>query len=251
MGRTKPESTRIAAIIAAYNEAGNIRRVLDVLQRVSILDEILVVNDGSMDSTGAEVLQAANTDPRIRLLNHPVNLGKGQAIFTGRENTQANILLLLDADLIALKPDQVVNMIRPVRDGTADMTLGLFRGGLINTDFPHIVTPWLSGQRCLRSELLSHVSKMAASGYGLETAITVAASIEGWSIQRVRLKGVYHPPSEFHRGILHGISVRARMYGQIIRAWYIAGGVQAAKSRLQAGFLRPSRMRGESNYRHG
>jgi len=251
MGRTKPESTRIAAIIAAYNEARNIRRVLDVLQRVSVLNEILVVNDGSVDETGAEVLQAANADPRIRLLNHPVNQGKGQAVFTGRENTQANILLLLDADLIALRPDQVMDLIRPVKDGTADMTVGLFRRGRINTDLPHIVTPWLSGQRCLWSDLLSHVSKPAAAGYGLETAITVAASIENWQIRRVRLEGVYHPPSEFHRGILHGIEVRARMYAQIIRAWYIAGGVQTTVTRLQSGQLRPSKMRREKDYRHG
>ncbi len=98
----------------------------------------------------------------------------------------------------------------------------------------HIVTPWLTGQRCLYSELLGQVSRPAAAGYGLETAITVAASIGGWRVQRVRLEGVYHPPSEFHRGAYNGIAVRARMYGQIIRAWVIAGGAQSIRERIQS-----------------
>ncbi len=76
-----------------------------------------------------KLLRAADVDPRIRLVTHAVNRGKGQAVFTGRENTQANILLLLDADLIALKPPQVNDLIRPVKEGRADMTMGLFRKG--------------------------------------------------------------------------------------------------------------------------
>jgi len=251
MAKGRAELTGISAVIAAFNEARNIRRVLDALRGVSVLDEIVVVDDGSIDGTGSVVLSAADEDSRIRLITHGANLGKGQAVFTGRENSQASILLLLDADLISLKPSQVNDLIRPVKEGRADMTLGLFRGGLINTDFPHMITPWLSGQRCLYSELLTHVSRPAAEGYGLETAITVAASIEGWRIQRVCLQGVYHPPSEFHRGILHGVGVRAHMYGQIVRAWYIAGGMQATKNRLYSEHSKLLKVRGQKHYRHG
>jgi polyisoprenyl-phosphate glycosyltransferase len=251
MGKSKNEQVRIAAVIAAYNEAKNIRRVLDVLRWANILDEILVVDDGSMDRTGAEVLTAAQEDPRIRLITHEKNRGKGQAVFTGKENTQASILLLLDADLISLKPYQVNDLIRPVKEGRADMTMGLFRKGRPNTDLGHIATPWLTGQRCIVSELLNHVSRQAAEGYGLETAITVTASMESWRVQRVRLEGVYHPPSEFHRGILRGIGARGRMYGQIFNAWYIAGGLQATLGRLYGEHPRLSKMRRQKNYPHG
>jgi hypothetical protein len=47
------------------------------------------------------------------------------------------------------------------------------------------------------------------------------------------MRGVSHPTGEFHRGLVRGISVRALMYGQIMRAWYLAGGAD----RLIPGFL--------------
>jgi glycosyltransferase involved in cell wall biosynthesis len=218
---------KIAAIIAAYNEAEYLGRVLGVLRQVDVLNEILVINDGSQDATEIVALQATERDERIRLLRHPTNRGKGQAIYTGRENTRAGILLLLDADLLELKPSQVRSLIQPVLKGEADMTLGLFRGGRLNTDLAHWATPWLSGQRCLRNELLDMVSRPAAQGYGLETAITVAALLNGWKTQPVWLEGVYHPDGETHRGFVRGLFNRVSMYAQIIRAWYVAGGLQS------------------------
>lgn len=218
------KNPEITAIIAAYNEGMYIGRVLSVLSQVEALDEILVVNDGSRDSTQTVALEAAQSDERIRVIRHPKNLGKGEAVFRGRENTQARILLMLDADLLAIKPSQVWALIQPVLDHEADMTLGLFRGGRWNTDLAHRVTPWLSGQRCLRSDMMDMVSRRAAQGYGLETAITVAALQHKWKIQPVCLEGVFHPAGETHRGLVPGLANRSKMYAQIIRAWFIAGG---------------------------
>jgi polyisoprenyl-phosphate glycosyltransferase len=217
---------KIAVIIAAYNEAPYIGGVLRVLNQVDVIHEILVVDDGSKDATGALALQAAEMDARVKLYRHSRNLGKGQAVFTGRMNTQASILLLLDADLMAIKPSQVRALIQPVLKGEADMTIGLFRGGHLNTDLAHWATPWLSGQRCLRNELLDTISAPAAKGYGLETAITVASVLNGWKTKKVELKGVSHPDGETHRGFIKGLINRVSMYTQIIRAWYVAGGLQ-------------------------
>ena len=219
----------ITAIIPAYNENAHIREVLYVLRQVDILDEILVIDDGSNDGTRDSVLQSADRDARIRLICHARNRGKGQAIFTGWENSNSNILLFLDGDLIDLKPAQVEALIRPVLYGEVDMSMGLFRHGHLRTDLAHWGTPWLTGQRCLRSELLCSVSRTAAQGYGLETAITVAASLGGWRTQRVWLNGVSHPPSEGHRGFVSGIANRAKMYSQIIQAWLVAGGLKMLK----------------------
>ncbi len=242
---------RIAAIIAAYNEANRIQGVLAVLAQVGLLDEILVVDDGSQDSTSAEILAAGAIDTRVRLLRHDKNRGKGQAIYTAWSHARANILLLLDADLVGLKPDQVRDLLQPVLENRADMTLGLFRGGHFNTDLAHLVTPWLSGQRCLRSELFWDVSRSAAQGYGLEAAITVAALIYGWRVQPVRLRGVTHPPSELHRGFWWGVANRARMYAQVLRAWYVAGGMQVFNSRFCEGKRsRLARVLNSKDYHH-
>jgi glycosyltransferase involved in cell wall biosynthesis len=212
----------LAAIIPVYDEAGRVGQVLSVLREVACLNEIIVVDDGSTDSTLEEVLLCAALDSRIQVLSHDENQGKGQAVYKGKSATRATYLLLLDGDLIGLKAQHVHDLIRPVMGGSADMTLGVFRGGRFKTDLSHWATPWLTGQRCLRTNLFRYVSSDAAAGYGIETALTVACRRQGWRCQTVTLRGVYHPPSEFHRGVWTGVKVRAKMYAQIVRAFYLA-----------------------------
>jgi glycosyltransferase involved in cell wall biosynthesis len=212
----------LAAIIPVYDEAGRVGQVLSVLREVACLNEIIVVDDGSTDSTLEEVLRCAALDSRIQVISHDENQGKGQAVYKGKRDTRATYLLLLDGDLIGLKPQQIHDLIQPVMDGSADMTLGVFRGGRFKTDLSHWATPWLTGQRCLRTNLFRYVSKDAAEGYGIETALTVASHQQGWRCQHVILRGVHHPPSEFHRGVWAGIKVRAKMYSQVLRAFYLA-----------------------------
>jgi polyisoprenyl-phosphate glycosyltransferase len=214
----------IAAILPIYNEELNVASVLDVLHATSILDEIILVNDGSTDNTAEILHQAAAIDQRIRILLHDKNRGKGQAIFNGWAATSAPILLLLDADLKALTPEHIQALLAPVIEHRADMTLGLFRGGHRSTDLSHWLTPFLTGQRGLRAELLKYVSREAAAGYGFEVALTVAAGQQNFRTRGVALKGVWHPSSEFRteRGYWIGKLWRFRMYGQVIRAWFIA-----------------------------
>jgi polyisoprenyl-phosphate glycosyltransferase len=211
----------IAVIIPAYNEAGRVCRVLSTLREVDFLTEILVINDGSTDATIDEARQIADLDRRFRILNHQFNQGKGQAIFHGLSVAYAPVILMLDADLLGLTHQHIRELVQPVLVGNADMTLGLFRDGHWLTDLSHQLTPWLTGQRCLRKELFQSIPPKAAAGYGIETALTVASSKQGWRCQRITLWGVSHVPSEFHRGYWQGIKTRLKMYKQILRAWYL------------------------------
>jgi hypothetical protein len=221
---TQPNKPLICAIVPAYNEERHIAAVLEVLRLTNFLAEIIVVDDGSMDGTSAVVREAAGRDARLRLIRHERNLGKGQAIFTAWAATSASYLVLLDADLHSLTPAHVEALIAPVLERRADMTLGLFSGGHFRTDMSHRLTPFLTGQRALRSELLRHISSEAAAGYGFEVALTVAAGQQNCRTRIVPMKGVWHPPSEFRseRGYWYGRLWRFRMYGQILRAWYLA-----------------------------
>jgi glycosyltransferase involved in cell wall biosynthesis len=191
-----------------------------VLCRADFVSEIIVVDDGSQDATVEKVRNVMRREARIRLIQDPHNLGKGQAILNGREATFSPILLLLDADLVELTPDHLWSMVEPVVQHKADMTRGLFRNGHITTDLAHWATPFLSGQRCLRSEILDGIDLRASSGYGFETALTVAARRSGYRTLNVYLYGVWHPSSEDHRGWLHGAWTRVRMYAQIVRALF-------------------------------
>ncbi len=230
---TQPGKPAIAAIIPSYNEALNIREVLEVLRACPMLDQIVLVDDGSRDNTLEILRQAAQADPRILIVRHEKNKGKGQAIFTGWAATPAPILLLLDADLKNLKPAHVEDLLAPVLEHRADMTMGLFRGGRLSTDLSHWFTPFLTGQRALRSELMRDISVDAAGGYGFEVALTIAANKRGYRRRIVFMKGVWHPSSELRteRGYWKGRIWRLRMYGQILRAWVIATGEKVPKAK--------------------
>jgi glycosyltransferase involved in cell wall biosynthesis len=218
---TKP---RISAIIPVYNETGKVHLVLETLRNVEWISEIIVVDDGSTDSSAEEINYAAQADFRLRLLQNSENRGKGQAILSGRQATNSPFLLLLDADLFGLEPYHVRDLMHPVITNQVDMSIGQFQHGSFASDFSHWLTPWLSGQRCLRANLMEQISFSAAQGYGFETALTVAARQYGWRTIRVQMQEVWHLPSEARRGVWTGVKNRAKMYGQIISAWYQAGG---------------------------
>lgn len=215
----------ISVIIPVYNEAGRIARVLDVLLEVNQLCEIIVVDDGSTDSSAEEIQLATHSDPRIRLVKNPKNQGKGESIFLGWRATESPNLLLLDGDLFGLHPQHILDLINPVLEGSADMVVGQFKRGKWPSDVAHFLGPWLSGQRSLRADLLNQVSMSAAAGYGFETALTLAAKQNAWRCMRVTLPGVWHLPGEARRGLWEGLKNRARMYRQIISAWYHAVGI--------------------------
>jgi glycosyltransferase involved in cell wall biosynthesis len=210
----------LAAILPAYNEAGRVGNVVRVLCQVELLDEIIIVDDGSIDGTSTEAKEAAAGDERFSLLRHASNRGKGQAILSGWQATHAANLLFLDADLVNLENRHITALVEPVINGWADMTVGLFRQGYWRTDLAHRLTPWLSGQRCLRAELLASVSMGAAAGYGFETALSLAARKLGWRSKEVYLWGVSHLPGDVANGWRGPIN-KARMYTHILRAWLV------------------------------
>lgn len=222
----------VAAVIPAYNEAGRIAKVVKVLVACPFLREIIVVDDGSNDTTVQDARQAAGDDSRFRLIQHASNRGKGLALQTGWQNTRAPYLLFVDADLIGLQPQHLSDLVRPVVQGEADMTIGLFRQGNWRTDLSHILTPWLSGQRCIRRELFWQIPWQSAAGYGFETVLTLIARKNQWRQEKIIWKGVSHlmgeTPDGGHRGWHH----KVKMYRQILETWFALGEWRSLAPRL-------------------
>jgi dolichyl-phosphate beta-glucosyltransferase len=99
------ERPLISIVIPAYNESARIGRALtEVLRCVhdrAWNAEILVVNDGSTDRTGAVVQEFAQLHPEVRLLNNPKNRGKGFSVRHGVLQAVGEIVMFTDADLSA------------------------------------------------------------------------------------------------------------------------------------------------------
>src|SRR5687767_6720203 len=105
----------VCAIVPAYNEAARVTAVLDAIAQAKRVDEIIVVDDGSSDSTR----ETAASHPaagagRLRAFRQEPNQGKGAAMRRGADETDADVLLFLDADLIGLTPAHVDALAAPV-----------------------------------------------------------------------------------------------------------------------------------------
>jgi LmbE family N-acetylglucosaminyl deacetylase len=224
---------QVSVVIPAFNEAAHIGRVLSVLREVHFIKEILVVDDGSVDGTSEAALESAERDRRIRVLRNPVNLGKGRAILTGCQAARSPYILLLDADLVNLSAAHLRALIAPVVQGNCDMTTGVFQSGSWAGDLPHRTTPWLSGQRCLRKSLLREICPEASRGYGLETALTVAARQKNWRCQEVGLKGL-RSSAGLSLSLRFGAFWRkVRMWSDIGRAMKLNSGWRVFMPRLR------------------
>jgi glycosyltransferase involved in cell wall biosynthesis len=204
---------RVTAIIPAYNEETRLPRVLEAVRAASLVDDILVVSDGSVDGT----YEVARHFDGVRALQLPQNLGKGGAMHVGACHTEAPVIVFLDADLIGLTPEHVDSLVEPVYLEDADMTLGVFRGGRRATDLAQKLFPFVSGQRAIRRELFLEVPNVQFARFGVETQITRWAVRQRWRVQYVPLVGVTHPMKEEKLGRLRGTVARLRMYADIAR----------------------------------
>ncbi len=92
----------LSAVLPAHNEEENIETTVN--QCVSYLEnnvgtyEVIVVNDGSSDNTGAIVDQLASTNPSVILVNHEVNRGYGGALLSGFEKASLDYIFFMDSD---------------------------------------------------------------------------------------------------------------------------------------------------------
>jgi dolichyl-phosphate beta-glucosyltransferase len=120
------ERPLISIVIPAYNESARIGKALDeVLRCVRESDwraEILVVNDGSTDSTAAVVQAFAQLNPEVRLLSNPENRGKGFSVRQGVLHAVGDTVMFTDADLSA-PMEEAERLFEALRQG-ADIAIG-------------------------------------------------------------------------------------------------------------------------------
>lgn len=204
---------RVAAIVPAYNEEQTIGPVIEALLECRRLEEIIVVSDGSDDGT-AEV---ARRYP-VKVLELEQNVGKGGAMKAGANETNCEVLLFVDADLVGLHTEHIEALLEPVLSGRTAMSIGVFSEGRRSTDLAQKLAPALSGQRAVRKDLFDQVPNLEHSGYGVEIALTQYAERHNVEIVRVPLPTVSQVMKEEKRGLVEGMRARLKMYWEIVRS---------------------------------
>ena len=144
-------NAKISCVICAYNEAGRIRNILDVALAHPSLDEVIVVNDGSTDAT-EELLRSYHT---VRLISYALNQGKTYALTRGINAAQNELVMLLDADLSGVTPENIGALAEAVTSGNADVSLSLRRNSLAL--FRLIGIDFVSGERVIPKSLVRGV----------------------------------------------------------------------------------------------
>jgi glycosyltransferase involved in cell wall biosynthesis len=116
----------ISIVIPCYNESATLEtlvgKVLDA-DSLGLKKQVIIVDDGSDDDSHAKAKALTETEPRIRVLKHPHNMGKGAALRTGFAKANGQIVIVQDADL-EYNPAQFPKLLRPILEGHADVVFG-------------------------------------------------------------------------------------------------------------------------------
>lgn len=204
----------VSAVIPAFNEEEHVGDVIKAIKDLPEIAEVIVVDDGSEDHT-AEV--AKNAGAKVIQLDE--NMGKGGAMLRGVKEAQQETVLFLDADLIGLTAQHIHDLITPIAEDKADMTVGIFDKGRISTDLAQFFSPYLSGQRVVSKQLILDMKVDPEDlRFGIEVAISVQAFEKLLRVENVVLSGMTHVMKEEKLGFSKGLMARLKMYKDIAAA---------------------------------
>ena len=198
-------------VLPTYCEARNIGRLLRDLARLQPDADLLVVDDGSPDGTGAVAEEAARELPRVTVLQRGGKLGLGTAHVAGMDRALAgpyDVLVTMDCDYTH-RPEDVSRLVAALRERGADLVIGsryedassirdwpLWRRGVTRT--AHFLTQHLLGMpfdatnafRAYRTTALARVpyKSIRGDGYSFMFEMVYACVGAGLVIEQVSVE---------------------------------------------------------------
>lgn len=159
----------LSVVLPVYNEEAllgdNLSKIRDFLRSMEseFRWEMVIVNDGSADTSGPIVKRFAEMNDNVLSLTHPRNFGLGQALKYGFANTRGDYVITLDIDL-SYDVNHIGELARKIRDEGARLVLAspYTQGGSIaNVPFIRRIFSIL-GNRFLRLFVRGHFSTLTS-----------------------------------------------------------------------------------------
>jgi len=145
--------TFVSVIVPCYNEEAILKSNLEIIR--SFLEsrnskyiwEIIIINDGSRDSTGEIADEIEKQDEHVRVIHHPTNLNLGHALQTGFRNAKGDVIVVLDVDL-SYSVEYIEQLVDKLNDTSADIVIAspYMKGGKV-TAVPfsrRIMSKWVN-----------------------------------------------------------------------------------------------------------
>lgn len=184
----------LSVVVPAKNEAGSIGRVVAGVRAVVPQAEVVVVDDGSADGTGAEAAAAG-----ARVVRHPVSRGNGAAIKTGAREARGELLVFMDADG-QHDPQDIPRLLARFADGF-DLVVGArgpgsqasfarafgnrFYNWLATRIVGHPVLDLTSGFRAARARRFREFLSLLPNGFSYPTTSTMCFYRAGYGVDFV------------------------------------------------------------------
>jgi polyisoprenyl-phosphate glycosyltransferase len=200
------------AIVAAYNEENTIADVLRALTNSPLIDEVIVVSDGSTDAT---VGISRRFDVRTIALRE--NRGKGYAMRIGVDYASHDTLFFVDGDMLNVTERTIESLVLPVLRDECDMNIGVRHRGPV-LDFLHLKMqcgPVLSGIRVMKREVFEKVPPQYQERFKIEAALNCFCSRSGFRQQHTIIYELRHIIKESKRGLSDGLLARWEMSREV------------------------------------
>mgnify|MGYP006284446267 CR=1 FL=1 len=205
------EKDTVSAIIPSFNEAPRISNVLKTLSESDILDEIIVVDDGSIDNTE----QVVNKFPKVTYYRNDTNMGKAYSMDFGVKSSNGSIIFFCDADLKNFKPEHIEDIVRPIINNEHDMFIGvrdnisqkLIKSFAIN-----------SGERAMRREVWESLPVFYKSKFRIECGLNKFVEVHGRGYD-YKVLPYYQTFKESKYGFFIGTYRRWSMNFDVALAW--------------------------------
>ncbi len=145
----------LSVVMPVYNEAATVAEIIGVVLAQRPVQQLVIVDDCSTDTTWEKLQAVAKDNPRVSLLRHQVNQGKGAALRTGFAAASAPIIIIQDADM-EYDPTEYHRLLAPILANKADVVFG---SRFIGSDTHRVLYYWHS----LGNKFLTMCSNMATN----------------------------------------------------------------------------------------
>ena len=143
----------LSVVMPVYNEADTIAAVVKNVLSQRPVQQLVIVDDRSSDGTWEKLQPLAQNEPRIKLVRHDFNQGKGAALRTGFTHAAAAVVIVQDADC-EYDPAEYHRLLGPLLSGKADVVFG---SRFASSDARRVLFYW----HAVGNKVLTTLSNMA------------------------------------------------------------------------------------------